>query len=174
MIVRDADGALSPALATPAYEREGRFAPGGRWIAYRSNETGRDEVYVQSYPTGGGKWQISTAGGAQPMWSPTGRELLYKSGNRMMAVPVDAGATFTPGAPRVLFDMPLPERVPGDPSRFGVTPDGERFLVVTTAPTENGSPDDAANQRDPQLASCAGGYRPPEVAVPSRCCPPLP
>ena len=73
------------------------------------------------------------------MWSHTGRELFYKSGSRMMAVPVDAGATFTPGTPRVLFEMPLPERAPGNPSRFAVTPDGERFLVVTTAPTENGS-----------------------------------
>lgn len=139
IIVRDANGGLRPALATPAYEREGRFAPGGQWIAYRSNETGRDEVYVQSYPTGGGKWQISTGGGAQPMWSPTGRELFYKSGNQMMAVPVDVGATFTPGISHVLFDMPMPERVPGDPSRFAVTPDGERFLVLTTDPTENGS-----------------------------------
>ncbi len=139
VVVRDATGALHPALATPAFEREGRFAPSGRWIAYRSNETGRDEVYVQSYPTGGGKWQISTDGGAQPMWSPTGRELFYKNGNRMMVVPVDAGTTFTPGTPRMLFEMPLPERTPGDPSRYVVTPDAERFLVLTTVPAESGS-----------------------------------
>ena len=82
VIVRDAKGALQPALATPAYELEGRFAPGGHWLAYRSDETGRGEVYVQSYPTGSGKWQISVDGGAQPMWAPGGRELFYKNRNR--------------------------------------------------------------------------------------------
>ena len=139
VIVRDADGVLHPALATPAFEREGRFAPRGRWLAYRSNETGRDEVYVQSYPAGGGKWQISTDGGAQPMWGSGGRELFYKSGNRLMVSAVEAGETFKPGTPRMLFEMSQPERDLGDPSRYGVTPDGQRFLVVTTGQGEAGA-----------------------------------
>jgi len=139
VIVRDADGVLHPALATPAFEREGRFAPGGRWLAYRSNETGRDEVYVQSYPPGGGKWQISTDGGAQPMWGATGRELFYKSGNRMMVVAVEASEAFRAGTPRTLFEMPQPERDLGDPARYSVTPDGQRFLVVTTGQGESGA-----------------------------------
>jgi Tol biopolymer transport system component len=138
VIVREADGTLHPALATPAFEREGRFAPGGRWLAYRSSETGRDEVYVQSYPPGGGKWQISTDGGAQPMWAAGGRELFYKSGNRMMSVATEAGETFKAGTPRALFEMPQPaERDLGDPARYGVTPDGQRFLVVTTGQGES-------------------------------------
>ena len=138
VIVRAADGALHPALATPAFEREGRFAPGGRWLAYRSNETGRDEVYVQSYPPGGGKWQISTDGGAQPMWGG-GRQLFYKSGNRMMVVAVETGETFKPGTPRMLFELPQPERDLGDPARYGVMPDGQRFLIVTTGQGETGA-----------------------------------
>jgi hypothetical protein len=101
VIVRDADGVLHPTVATAAYEREGRFAPGGRWLAYRSSVTGRDEVYVESYPPGGGKWQISADGGAQPMWSTSGRELFYKSGNRMMVVAVETGETFKAGPPRL-------------------------------------------------------------------------
>ena len=139
VIVRDADGVLHPALATPAFEREGRFGPGGRWLAYRSNATGRDEVYVKSYPADGGKWQISTDGGAQPMWGSNGRELFYKNGNRMMVVAVDTGQEFKPGAPRMLFEMPQPERDLGDPGRYGVTPDGQRFLFPTMAQGEVGA-----------------------------------
>ncbi len=139
MVVRDAEGVFQPTLTTSAAEREARFAPDGRWFSYRSNETGRFEVYVQSYPLGGGKWQISTDGGGQGMWAPNGRELFYKSGNRMMAVDVELGATFKAGTPRVLFEMPLPDRAPDDPDRFGVSPDAQRFLVLTTAEEEKGT-----------------------------------
>jgi Tol biopolymer transport system component len=137
VIVRDDKGALHPALATPAYEREGRFAPNGRWMSYRSNETGRDEVYVQTYPPGGGKWVISTEGGTQAMWAENGRELFYKNGNKMMAVDVETGNTFKAGVPHLLFQLPFPERTPGDPSRYAVTPDGKRFLLMTTASDES-------------------------------------
>jgi Tol biopolymer transport system component len=139
VVVRDAEGVFHPTLTTGAYEREARFAPDGQWLAYRSDETGRDEVYVQSYPPGHGKWQISTDGGAQAMWAPNGRELFYKSGNRMMAVDVELGAAFKASTPRVLFEMPLPESSPGDPSRYGVSPDAQRFLVLTTAEGEKGA-----------------------------------
>jgi Tol biopolymer transport system component len=82
IMVRDADGTVRPLLATAPYECEGRFAPDGRWFAYRSDETGRDEVYVRSFPPGNGKWQISPDGGAQPMWSSDGKELFYKTATR--------------------------------------------------------------------------------------------
>jgi Tol biopolymer transport system component len=132
VFVRDAQGARHAVLTTPAIEREARFAPSGPWFAYRSNETGRDEVYVQSYPLGSGKWQISTEGSAQPMWNPNGKELFYKAGNRLMVVPVSLEPTFKPGVPQLLFEVPLPERAFGDPSRYAVSPDGQRFLVTTT------------------------------------------
>ena len=135
VVVTEADGTVRETLASGAFEREGRFAPKGLWLAYRSNETGRDEVYVQSYPPGNGRWQISTQGGAQPMWNADGRELFYKNGNRLMVVPVQLTPTFKPGVPRELFQIPLPERNPGDPSRFAVSPDGQRFLVTTTDAT---------------------------------------
>ncbi len=139
VVVRDTEGVLHPTLTTGATEREARFAPAGQWFAYRSDETGRDEVYVQSYPPGNGKWQISTDGGAQPMWAPSGREMFYKNGNRMMVVDVELGTSFKASTPRVLFEMPLPESTPGDPSRYGVTPDAQRFLVLTTAEGETGA-----------------------------------
>ncbi len=130
IMVRDGEGALQPVLASAAREREGRIAPNGRWLAYRSDETGRWEVYVQSYPTGNGKWQISTDGGAQPMWAAGGQELFYRSGNRMMAVSVDMGPGFTASKPRVLFEMPVPDRDPDDPARYAVAPDAQRFLLL--------------------------------------------
>jgi Tol biopolymer transport system component len=133
VVVRDADGVFHPTLTTAANEREARFSPNGQWFSYRSNETGRWEVYVQSYPPGNGKWQISTDGGAQAMWAPNGRELFFLSGNRMMAADVELGSAFKAGTPRVLFEMPLAQTALDDPSRYAVTPDAQRFLVLTTA-----------------------------------------
>ena len=77
------------------------------------------------------------------MWSLRGGELFYKNGNRMMAVEVRTSPTFEASTPRVLFETDLPERVPGDPSRYGVTPDG-RFLVTAPAPN-------AENEEKPEI-----------------------
>ena len=73
------------------------------------------------------------------MWAANGKELFYKNGNRMMVVDVELGATFKAATPRVLFEMPLPERTAGDPARYAVTPDAQRFLVLTTAEGETGA-----------------------------------
>ena len=139
VVVRDADGVFHPTLTTAATELEARFSPNGQWFSYKSNETGRWEVYVQSYPPGNGKWQISTDGGAQAMWAPNGRELFFLNGNRMMAADVEPGSAFKAGTPRVLFEMPLAETAPDDPSRYAVTPDAQRFLVLTTAAEQKGT-----------------------------------
>src|SRR5438105_14911572 len=72
-------GKPEPFLATPSDELAAMFSPDGRWIAYRSNESGRNEVYVRPFPGGrGGKWQISTGGGLYGIWSNNGRELFYE------------------------------------------------------------------------------------------------
>lgn len=113
--------------------REARFSRDESHVAYRSNESDRDEIYVVPFPGPGGKWQISTEGGAQPMWSRKEGELYYKNGNRMMAVSVRTSPSFEAGTPRILFETDLPESSPGDPSRYGVAPDG-RFLVIAPAP----------------------------------------
>ena len=70
------------------------------------------------------------------MWSLDGRELFYKNGDKLMAVDVRTDGTFDTETPRVLFEQPLPERVPGDPSRYGVSADGQRFLVISPAESE--------------------------------------
>jgi hypothetical protein len=102
-----------------------RFSPDGKWVAYESNETGPNEIYVVPYPGPGGKSQVSTDGGVQPRWNRNGRELFFRSGSKMMAVDVETGATFRAGMPRLLF-----EKASGD---YDVAPDGRRFLMLKPA-----------------------------------------
>jgi Tol biopolymer transport system component len=106
-----------------------RFSPDGHFIAYASNESGRSEIRVRPYPGPGGKWQISTEGGTEPVWNPKGRELFYRSGNKMMAVDVSTQGIFSAGKPRVLFEGPY---VPSPRSLqdYDVSPDGQRFLML--------------------------------------------
>jgi eukaryotic-like serine/threonine-protein kinase len=77
-----------------------QFSPDGRWLAYISDETGRYETYVQPYPVTGGKWPISTDGGTEPVWNRNGRELFYRSGNKMMAVDITTEPGFRVGKPQ--------------------------------------------------------------------------
>ena len=99
-------------------------------MAYTSRESGPDEVYVQTFPGPGGKWQISTEGGGGPVWSRDGEELFYQNGAKMMVVDVDVGAErgFTGGAPRLLFEKT--GAIAELNANFDVTPDGERFVMV--------------------------------------------
>jgi hypothetical protein len=119
-------------LQTPFAEFGGSFSPDGRWIAYISNDQGRNEVYVQTFPASGGKWQISTSGGRQPWWRSDGKELYYLSADgKLMAVEVKPGGSFEATAPRSLFDL-APARALGGQSSYAVTAAGDRFLFVTT------------------------------------------
>jgi eukaryotic-like serine/threonine-protein kinase len=87
-VLRLGDRKAQPFLQTRFDEAAPQFSNDGRWLAYMSNESGRYEVYVQPYPGPGGKWQISTEGGTEPIWNPNGRELFYRSGDKMMAVEI--------------------------------------------------------------------------------------
>ncbi len=123
----------SPYLETAFNETHARFAPDGRFVAYTSNESGRDEVYVQTFPAGGGKWQISTDGGDQAQWRADGKELLFLGLDRKLrAVAVRTEHGFEPGVQRLLFETRT--NVPaGLASRayYTVAADGQRFLVNT-------------------------------------------
>jgi hypothetical protein len=90
----------------PRYETAPRFFPDGRWIAYVSPESGRNEIYVRPFPGPGGKWQVSTEGGTEPVWNPKGHELFYRSGNKLMAVEYEAQQSFSPGKLKELFEGP--------------------------------------------------------------------
>jgi Tol biopolymer transport system component len=122
-------------LQTEFNEEDGAFSPDGKWIAYASDESGRYEVYVQTFPASGAKWQISKGGGTHPKWRGDGKELFYLGGiaRTMMAVEVKAGATFQAGNPQPLFET----RVPSPTVRYAVTRDGQRFLVPASI-TETG------------------------------------
>jgi hypothetical protein len=110
------------------------ISPDGKWVAYAAVESGQSEVFVQSMPAGGGKWRISSAGGAQPIWRSDGRELFYRAADGgIMAVPIASAATFSPGAPKLLFRF---ESVGIVYTRrhYAVSPDGQRFLVIKALP----------------------------------------
>ena len=93
-----------PFLVTPASERAPMFSPDGGWLAYVSDESGRDEVYVRPYPGPGGRRQISPDGGTEPLWAPSGGELFYRNGSKMMTVTVETSSEFSAGTPRELFE----------------------------------------------------------------------
>jgi eukaryotic-like serine/threonine-protein kinase len=113
--------------------RSGKFSPDGKWVAYSSNESGRWEVYVTSFPEAKGKWQVSNGGGLQPRWRGDGKELFYLSfDGKLMAVPVNAGASFDAGAPAVLFQANAKEPVAtSEQNMYDVSTDGQRFLINT-------------------------------------------
>ena len=122
-----------PLLPGPGNRAAAAFSPDGRWIAYVSNESGQNEVYVAAASGQGGKWQISSGGGAEPVWARSGRELFYRSGNKMMAAAVSTGTTFSAAKPQELFEADFAHR--GGPINsltpdYDVSPDGRRFLMV--------------------------------------------
>jgi Tol biopolymer transport system component len=138
-VLRLADRKRELFLRTPFQETAPKFSIDGRWLAYSSDESGRAEVYVQPYPGPGGRWQISTEGGQEPVWNPNGRELFYRSGSKIMAVEVDTKSGFSPGTPRMLFEgayLPTPAVLPD----YDVSPDGQRFLMLKPVETQTSAP----------------------------------
>jgi serine/threonine-protein kinase len=109
-----------------------QFSPDGRWLAYASDdESGQRQVYVQPYPGPGGKWQISTDGGNEPLWNPNGRELFYRRGDEMMVVDISAEAGITAGKPQSLFAGRYAKTLPGwVRPNYDVSPDGQQFLML--------------------------------------------
>jgi eukaryotic-like serine/threonine-protein kinase len=115
-------------LKTPSDEHSPQFSPDGRWLAYVSNESGRDDVYVQPFPGPGRRWPISTEGGSQPRWSRSGRELFYRGGDQVLAVDITGQPSFVAGSPRPLFEAPFVSYGESFIS-YDVAPDG-RFLGI--------------------------------------------
>jgi Tol biopolymer transport system component len=125
----------SPVAQTPGSELRGRFSPDGRWVAYESNESGRSEIYVQSFPALDRKVQISTGGGAAPFWRGDGRELFFRSPDDqlMTARITSSGAQIDADTPSILFALPPgPNRDGSTGGWYVATRDGQRFLVNTS------------------------------------------
>jgi Tol biopolymer transport system component len=137
--VAPSTGPPFPILQSEADESEAKLSPDGQWMAYGSDESGRSEVYVQSFPNGGGKRQVSTGGGSGPRWRWDGKELFYHaSDGKLMAAQVRGGASFEASAPAPLFEFraggfqPIPY--------YSVTRDGQRFLLSTIVETVPNAP----------------------------------
>ncbi|HET6628454.1 MAG TPA: protein kinase [Woeseiaceae bacterium] len=129
-----------PLIYGPANELNADVSPDGRWIAYDSDESGVFEVYVRSYtdPYGGGRWQISSGGGRQPLWSRDGTELFYRDfSGAMMAASVKPGPTFTPGPVVMLFENAgyNGAGAQGSGRTYDLSLDGRRFLMIKAFPS---------------------------------------
>jgi serine/threonine-protein kinase len=130
-----ANGSVSAFLATPAREYMARFSPNGRWLAYTSNESGRNEVYVRPFPrTDGVARLVSIDGGLDPVWAPNGEALYYLGASGyIMEVPVTPAVTFEPGRPKPLFRFAGIYRTSGTGTAYDIHPDGKRFIMVSEA-----------------------------------------
>ncbi len=128
-----------PLLKSEFVESMGHFSPDGRFFAYSSNESGRDEVYVQTFPLGGGKWQVSTGGGGQPHWRRDGKELYYIAADKkLMVAAVKLDGTFEIGAVAPLFQTQVSNA--NNPNRYDAAADGQRFLVNSSVESTKQAP----------------------------------
>ena len=117
----------------PANERAPRFSPDGRWLAYVSDKSGRDEIYVRPYPGPGQRVTISTEGGVEPVWSRRGGQLFYRTGTRMMVTRIEPGDGFMARMPQMLFNGPFDSDVSDANANYDVSLDGEQFVMVRAA-----------------------------------------
>jgi len=121
-------------VAASPYEYGGLISPDGRYMVFSSNESGRFEVIVKSYPDLKGKWQVSVDGGFSPVWSPDGKEIFFINNvGKMMAVSPQTDPTFKPGKPREIFDVSQMFFPNAPLNNYDITPDGKRFMMVRNA-----------------------------------------
>ncbi len=117
----------TPLVDSPSRELNAAVSTDGKWLAYQSNESGRDEIYAQPFPSGR-RQQISTAGGTHPLWARGGHELFCRNGHEMLVVEVDTADGLRAGRPRVLFEKEL--EFAETFRNYDISPDGQRFLMV--------------------------------------------
>jgi Tol biopolymer transport system component len=122
-------GNLRPVINSPAAEWGPDLSPNEKWVVYCSDETGREEIFVQPYPTTGAKWQVSTDGGRAPRWSHKGDEIFFVEGDTFYATPVKTSPAFRAGTPAVLFTHRMDTSGVPTPN-YDVSNDDQRFLIV--------------------------------------------
>ena len=135
-------GAPVPFVVTPFQDRAPAFSSDGRWIAYVSDKSGRDEVYVRPYPSSGPEeHSVSVGGGVEPVWSSDGTELFYRNMNQVMVVALDTAESFRPAAPELLFtgdyDLDNSANGTGGVPNYDVSHDGHRFVMVRREQSSN-------------------------------------
>ena len=130
ILTTEGERKVRPLLATPFEESGPVLSPDNRWLAYVSNESGRQEIYVRPVSGSGEKWQVSTEGGTEPVWAHSGRELFYRNAAKMMAVDIAAGPAFTAGKPELLFEGQFRAVTGGTRAEYDVTSDDQKFLMI--------------------------------------------
>ena len=125
MLSLEGEATETPLLQTESNESGAAISPNGRWMAYASDESGQQEIYIRAFPAQGGKWQVSTEGGTLPRWNSNGRELFFRQGNKLMTVDVRTESELTLGRPRELF-----ERFSPFGGEYDVDKDGQRFVMA--------------------------------------------
>ncbi len=132
LFLKPVDGPVSLVVGTPANEFQGMLSPDGLWLAYVSDDSGRNEVYVTPFPEAGSTIPISTQGGTEPLWSPAGSELFYRSSDHVMAVEISTDSGFQASRPRPLFEDVF---IPGTPygRNYDISRDGRRFVMIESA-----------------------------------------
>ena len=113
------------------------FSPDGHWLAYQSDESGQQEIYVRPFPGPGGKVPISTEGGVEPVWARNGRELFYRNGDKMMVAAFETKPTFAPAKPRLVFEGHYETGLFSFHPNYDVSPDGQRFLMIKASEQES-------------------------------------
>ena len=116
-----------PLVATPANEQSPAISKDGRWLAYSSTETGANQVYVRALPGPGGRFQVSTDGGGEPLWAPDGRRLLYRTGTHMMAATLSLGEQAIVTRRDTLFEDVFARE--GGRQAYDISPDGKTLVV---------------------------------------------
>jgi hypothetical protein len=133
------DGSVRPLLSSRFEERAAVFSHDGKYIAYVSDDSGQDEVYVQPFPDLDARVQISTDGGLEPVWSPKGDTLFFRAGRQMMAVGVTTSPTFTADRPERLFEDVYAGRRASGVANYDVSHDGENFVMIRDRADEGGA-----------------------------------
>ena len=124
---------LTRVLGTPFHEALAQFSPDARWLAYTSNESGRDQTYVEPYPQTGRRWLISAGGGREPIWARDGKAIHYRTpaGDQLFRVAVSFSPSFTIGKPSLLIDGPFEGGSgSGAGANYDVAKDGRRFVMI--------------------------------------------
>ena len=127
----DSSAAARPLLNNRFNELSPEVSPDGNWLAYMSDETGENVIYVRRLSEGGGRLRVSSGGGSLPQWSPQGRELFYRNGDSIYVVPVAYGKELTLGSPKVRFVLPNPA------ADFDIHPDGHHVVFVRPPTVES-------------------------------------
>ena len=130
MLPLQGDRSPTPFLVTAANERMARFSPDGRFVAFVSDDSGRDEVYVLPFPGSGPKASLSPGGGTAPMWSRDGRRLFYQRAPQMLAVDIRYGPTLSASAPTVLFEGIYSDDSDRDFTQYDVGPEDVGFVMA--------------------------------------------